>query len=131
MIHLPKDTFFQVLDSHKEAMVALISELVAKLSSLMVRASSLGLLSVKARLVNELMQMSRQQGLEGEKQYRLRLQTSHEQLADNLGTTRQSVTRAFADLRKSDCIATDKEGLLVLDKECAKCLDDECYRALF
>ena len=131
VLYLPKEAFFQALDGNKEALVTLIGELVGKLSSLMTRASSLGLLSVKARLVNELIQVSREQGLESREEFRLRLRTSHEQLADVLGATRQSITRAFAELKKKGCITKDKESLIVLSKHCANCLDNECYRALF
>lgn len=131
LLYLPKEVFFQALDAHKEALVVLISDLATKLSALLVRASSLGLLSVKARLINELINMSRQQGLEGEKVFSIRLQTTHDELADALGTTRQSITRAFASLKKSGCVTTDNEGLTVIDKECARCLDNDCYHSLF
>ncbi len=131
ILNLPKDSFFRTLDGHQEALIALVNDLVAKMGLLMMRTTSLGLLSVKARLVNELMQMSRDQGLEEEDNYRLRLNASHEQLADTLGATRQSITRAFAELKKSGCIVKGKDGLMLVGKQCAACLENECYRALF
>ncbi len=130
VLYLTKETFFQTLDQNKEALLTLIEELVDKLSSIMTKASGLGLLSVKARLINELVRTSREQGLENKDEFKLRLRASHEQLADVLGTTRQSITRAFAELRNDGCISKDAENRIVLSKYCIECLDNECFQAL-
>ena len=41
---------------------------------------------------------------------------TEQQLADGVGSIRESIGRTIGDLRRDGCIATTRHGLLVLDK---------------
>jgi CRP-like cAMP-binding protein len=45
------------------------------------------------------------------------LPVTEQQLADGIGSIRESVGRSVGDLRRDGLIATTRHGLLVLDKE--------------
>jgi CRP-like cAMP-binding protein len=66
--------------------------------------------SLRQRLAREIMRLSDLQPSD-----RL-LSVTEQQLADGVGSIRESIGRSIGDLRREGCIATTRHGLLILDK---------------
>jgi CRP/FNR family cyclic AMP-dependent transcriptional regulator len=76
------------------------------------RAHNLAVHTTHGRLASLLLRLAAEKG-----SYRFRLGLTHQDLAGMIGTSRETVSRAMADFRRTGCIQTDGDYLTILDEE--------------
>ena len=67
--------------------------------------------NLRQRLAREIMLLA---DLEADDEF---VSVTEQQLADGVGSIRESIGRSIGDLRRDGSIATTRHGLLILDKE--------------
>ena len=67
------------------------------------------------RLCKALLELLAADSDSADSQAGIALQTTHQELADRVGTTRESVTRALGSLRKTGLVRTSGRTLILLD----------------
>lgn len=75
-------------------------------------AHDLAVQSTHGRLASLLLKTAEEQGSQ-----RVILGLTHQEIAGMIGTSRETVTRALADLRKAKAIAMDGEAIIILDAD--------------
>ena len=68
---------------------------------------------------------------EGEKEFLIESPPTHQELADIVGASRQTVTNALLDLRDKQCVRVDEQGNFRISRSCGECLWQGCYKAIF
>lgn len=96
----------------------IISDLAARLSIAQEKISQLTMADAKAKLISEFFRLGKSFGEEDEKSIRLKRRFTHEQLANLIGTTRETVTRTIKAINNdcTGCIIQDKDHHLIINK---------------
>lgn len=115
---LSKKDFFQVLTTKPKLALKIIADLSARLTHAQEKIAKLTLADAKARLISEFFRLGQTFGTEDEKSIRLSRRFTHEQLANLIGTTRETVTKTIKAINDDcpGCIVQDKNHYLVIDK---------------
>lgn len=115
---LKKDDFFKLVLSRPKLALKIISDLSLRLAGAQEKIAKLTLADAKARLVSELFRLGKNFGTEDEKSIQLKQRFTHEQLANLIGTTRETVTKTIKAINDDcpGCIVQDKNHFLVIDK---------------
>ncbi|MBI2326725.1 Crp/Fnr family transcriptional regulator [Candidatus Curtissbacteria bacterium] len=115
---LKKDDFFKLVSTRPKLALKIISDLAQRLSYAQEKISKLTLADAKARLISELFRLGKNFGTEDEKSIQLKRRFTHEQLANLIGTTRETVTKTIKAINDDcpGCIAQDKNHYLVINK---------------
>lgn len=116
---LNKNDFFRLVSSRPKLALKIISDLAQRLSYAQEKISKLTLADAKARLISELFRLGKNFGTEDEKSIQLKRRFTHEQLANLIGTTRETVTKTIKAINDDcpGCIAQDKNHYLVINKQ--------------
>lgn len=115
---LNKNDFFKLISSRPKLALKIISDLAQRLSYAQEKIAKLTLTDAKARLISEFFRLGKTFGTEDEKSIRLSRRFTHEQLANLIGTTRETVTKTIAAINADcpGCISQDRNHHLVVDK---------------
>jgi len=113
-----KQNFFELLKSKPTLAIKIISDLAARLKSAHAKITSLSLADAKIRLLSELVRLGKSFGEEKGNKIIIKRRFTHEQLANLIGTTRETVTKALKVINKDckDCVVQNKDKYFVLDK---------------
>lgn len=115
---MSKSDFFDILTSRPNLAIKIISDLATRLSVAGEKIATLALADAKVRLLSELVRLGRSFGVEEEETIRLTKKFTHEQLANLIGTTRETVTKAIKEINRdcNGCITQSKDHHFILDK---------------
>ncbi len=116
ILFLPRDAFQWLYRNNPDIADATIRELGQRLRRLVRLVDRLALKSVPARVAATLLEVAAAAGCArdgGE----LALRSTQEEMAAELGTTRESVSRALSTLRRRKVIRTEGQKVLILDFE--------------
>ena len=72
--------------------------------------------SASEKLAKLLIDWSSKNGEAGKQEPRLKLSLTHEEIAQMIGTSRETVTRLFADLKKRQIVQTKGSTLVIRNK---------------
>lgn len=75
----------------------------------------LALKDTYGRVASMLIKLAREHGAEIEQGIRINLSLSRQELANLIGTTRETVTRILSELKKSKIIDMDKQNIIITD----------------
>lgn len=114
---LQKSDFMEALQTRPRLAVSLIREISIKLNEADDRIRNLALSDTRVRLVSELMRLGKKFGIEFEDKVMLELKFTHEELAEMIGTTRETVTRMLLKLRQDKIVYLDKSRHIVVYKQ--------------
>ena len=111
-----KGEFFATLRDWPDVALRVVSKLGTRLSGAEERIRDLAGLNVTLRLLNELLRHARGDGSArvGD-QWLIPHRLTHQQLAENIGASRETVTKSFAVLKQHGYVRTDPAGQLALD----------------
>lgn len=111
---LGRDTFLELYQSQEDFRDAVIQEVLRRFRAVVALLDTIALKSVSARVAARVLDVAVANGaLDGSRTFRLLL--SQQELAHVLGTTRESIARALADLHARQIIEKRGARLRVID----------------
>lgn len=116
-----REDFLRFLKEHGEACLRVAEQLSEKYNSACHEIRSLGLShSAAEKLAKLLIDWSTKNGEAAKVEPRLKLALTHEEIAQMIGTSRETVTRLFADLKKRQIVQAKGSTLLIRNKAALK-----------
>jgi CRP/FNR family cyclic AMP-dependent transcriptional regulator len=116
-----REDFLRFLKEHGEACLRVAEQLSEKYNSACHEIRSLGLShSAAEKLAKLLLDWSAKNGEAAKVEPRLKLALTHEEIAQMIGTSRETVTRLFADLKKRQIVQAKGSTLLIRNKAALK-----------
>jgi CRP/FNR family transcriptional regulator, cyclic AMP receptor protein len=115
---IKRDDFLRFLNSHTEACMHTAQQLSEKYQSAQREIRSLGLAqSTGEKLGKLLLDWCALHGEKTPKGVRLKVLLTHEEIAQMIGTTRETVTRLLSDFKRKKILEVKGSTILVLQKE--------------
>ena len=116
-----RDDFLRFLKDHSDACFKVAEQLSEKYNNACHEVRSLGLShSAGEKLAKLLLEWSSRNGESAKQEPRLKLALTHEEIAQMIGTSRETVTRLFADLKRRQVIQSKGSTLLIRNKSALK-----------
>jgi CRP/FNR family transcriptional regulator, cyclic AMP receptor protein len=118
VLAMPLRSFEHLLTSTPSVAIKVMRVLSQTILELQGKLQELTGQDVQVRLQSFLAAMAGKQGRAmADGSIKLSLPVTHQELANTIGTTRESVTRLLAQLRKEGLIQTDRGGFVITDME--------------
>lgn len=110
---MPKSDFLALLEKKPELALRMIRELSGRLATTESRLRAAAFSNSETRVLQELERLYAQYGEEKEGKRMLTRKFTHEELANLVGTTRETVTRTLARLEKAGRVSVSSEGYII------------------
>jgi len=113
LLCLNRADFQSVVSANPRVMQALIKVLTTRLRKANHQISTLALLDVYGRVARVILEMAREDGRrlkDGSIAFR---RATHQEIANRIGTTRETVTRMLKDLQRQDLISVDGREIIL------------------
>ena len=118
-----REDFLHFLKDNSEACFKVAEQLSEKYNNACHEVRSLGLShSASEKLAKLLLEWSSKNGESAKQEPRLKLALTHEEIAQMIGTSRETVTRLFADLKKRQIVQSKGSTLVIRNKMALKAL---------
>jgi CRP/FNR family transcriptional regulator, cyclic AMP receptor protein len=118
-----RDDFLRFLKEHSDACLRVAEQLSAKYNSACHEIRALGLShSAGEKLAKLLVGCYAKNGEATKSEPRIKLAFTHEEIAQMIGTSRETVTRLFADLKKRQIVQSKGSTLLIRNKAALKAM---------
>jgi CRP/FNR family cyclic AMP-dependent transcriptional regulator len=118
-----REDFLRFLREYSDACFKVAEQLSEKYNSACHEIRSLGLShSAAEKLAKLLLEWSSKNGEATKAEPRLKLALTHEEIAQMIGTSRETVTRLFADLKKRQIVQAKGSTLLIRNKQALRTL---------
>jgi CRP/FNR family transcriptional regulator, cyclic AMP receptor protein len=109
-----RDDFLRFLKDDVDACFKVAEQLGEKYHNACKEVRALGLShSAAEKLATLLLEWGSKNGAAGKPELRLKLRLTHEEIAQMIGTSRETVTRLFADLKKRQIVQTKGSTLVI------------------
>lgn len=119
--YVKRDDFLRFVKAHSEVCFRVAEQLSEKYNTACHELRSLGLShSAGQRLAKLLLEWSSPDGETAKPEPRLKLAFSHEEIAQLIGTSRETVTRLFTDFKKRQIMQVKGSTLVILNKAALK-----------
>lgn len=118
LIVIPVQKFEDILLEYPELCVKMFRVLGEKILDLQSRLEEKILRNTYEQIVMLLLRLAQSNGVKSKEQhYRLTSPFTNQELANMIGTSRETVNRTLNQLRKRSMIERDKEGYFLIDTE--------------
>jgi CRP/FNR family transcriptional regulator len=118
-----REDFLRFLKEHADACLRVAEQLSEKYNTACREIRSLGLShSAAEKLAKLLLEWSAKNGEAAKAEPRVKLALTHEEIAQMIGTSRETVTRLFADLKRRQIVQAKGSTLLIRNKAALKAL---------
>lgn len=117
LIVVPIDQFEEILISHPELCVKLFKVLGETIVDLQKRLEAQILHNTYEQIILLLIRLCKSNGEKIGDKYRLTTQFTNRELANMIGTSRETVSRTINQLKKKEIILQDDEGYYLLERE--------------
>ena len=118
-----RDDFLRFLKEHSDACLRVAEQLSDKYNSACREIRALGLShSAGEKLAKLLLECSAKSGEATKSEPRIKLVFTHEEMAQIINTSRETVTRLFADLKKRQILQSKGKTLLIRNKAALKAM---------
>ncbi len=118
-----RDDFQRLLKEHSEICLHVAEQLSDKYNAACRELRAVGLShSATERLAKLLLDWSARNGEAAKAEPRVKLALTHDEIAQMIGTSRETVTRLLADLKKRQIIQTKRSILIIRNKAALKAL---------
>jgi len=118
-----REDFLRFLKEHPDACFKVAEQLSEKYNTACHEVRSLGLShSAGEKLARLLLEWSSRNGEASKNEPRVKLALTHEEIAQMIGTSRETVTRLFGDLKKRQILQTKGSTLVIRNKAALKML---------
>ena len=116
IISVSGSDFHKYLMHNEKVMLQIINVLCARLRQVW-QTQSMSSSTAEARIRNGILQLARRHGIRDARGTIIDLKITHEELAEMVGTSRETVTRVLARLRKDGIIQVDQRRITLIDSE--------------
>src|SRR4051794_32249651 len=120
LIFIPIDKFEEILISYPELCIKLFKVLGEKIVDLQGRLEAQVLHNTFEQIILLLIRLCKSNGEKKDEIFKLTTQFTNRELANMIGTSRETVSRTINQLKKKDYIMQDNEGFYLLDREALK-----------
>lgn len=117
LIVIPIDKFEEILITYPELCVKLFKVLGEKIVDLQGRLEAQVLHNTYEQIILLLIRLCKSNGDRENDQFKLTTQFTNRELANMIGTSRETVSRTINHLKKKEYISQDEEGLYLIDRE--------------
>jgi len=118
-----REDFMRFLRDHSEACLRVAEQLSDKYNSACREIRSLGLShSAAEKLAKLLLEWTNKNGEANKTEPRIKLALTHEEIAQMIGTSRETVTRLFAELKKKQVVQSKGSTLVIKNKAALKAI---------
>jgi CRP/FNR family transcriptional regulator len=112
-----REDFLRFLSEHSEACYRVAEQLSDKYNTACHEIRSLGLShSAAEKLAKLLLEWSSRNGQANKREPRVKMALTHEEIGQMIGTSRETVTRLFAELKSRQIVHAKGATLLIRDK---------------
>jgi len=112
-----RDDFDRVLRDNPSIAVKMLGLMSMRLREAQAKIRDLALRDTYGRMVGTLLRLAGEHGTREGKLVRLGLKLTHQELANMMGASRETVTRLLNGLRKQGIIDIDRRSIVILDVE--------------
>ena len=109
--------FYNLLEQYPHIAIKLLEELVSRIRKTDNLVGSLALLDVAGRVAGILLQLAEERGIKFRNQVIIKARPTHQELANMIGTTRETVTRVLKQLELKHYIHMSGKDITILDVE--------------
>lgn len=109
--------FHRIIEKHPNIALKLLKELTSRLRKADERIESLALLDVRGRVAGILLQLAGESGEKTPEGIVIRSRPTHQDLANMVGTTRETVTRILKQMENGNYIILSGKDVTILDPE--------------
>lgn len=113
-MHRPE--FLRILSANPPIALQIIRELSSRLRQTNAQVMDVVFRDVRARISRTLADLADRHGVLTEDGVRIDLKLTHQELANVVGTARETVSRMLAELQDAACITVDGRHLILLDQ---------------
>jgi CRP/FNR family transcriptional regulator, cyclic AMP receptor protein len=118
-----REDFMRFLRDHSEACLRVAEQLSDKYNAACREIRSLGLShSAAEKLAKLLLEWTNKNGEASKTEPRVKLALTHEEIAQMIGTSRETVTRLFAELKKKQVVQSKGSTLVIKNKAALKAI---------
>jgi CRP/FNR family transcriptional regulator len=118
-----REDFLRFLREHSDACLRVAEQLSEKYNSACHEIRSLGLShSAAEKLAKLLLEWSAKNGEAAKAEPRIKLALTHDEIGQMIGTSRETVTRLFADFKKRQIVQAKGSTLLIHNKAALKAM---------
>jgi CRP/FNR family transcriptional regulator, cyclic AMP receptor protein len=118
-----REDFMRFLREHSEACLRVAEQLSDKYNAACREIRSLGLShSAAEKLAKLLLEWTNKNGEANKTEPRVKLALTHEEIAQMIGTSRETVTRLFAELKKKQVVQSKGSTLVIKNKSALKAI---------
>ena len=114
---LTRQTFTSLLNEIPEMALNILKEMSLRLRKADKKIESLALLDVNGRVLQVLYEIASEDGKKTDADYSFDKLPTHDVIADIVGTTRESVTRAISSIRRIGILRYCRDGKILLQKK--------------
>lgn len=112
-----RSDFNKLLETHPGIALKLFEELTSRLRKADERIESLALLDVTGRIAGILLQLADERGEKSDESILIKSRPTHQELANMVGTTRETVTRVLKQLENKKYIYMEGKDLTIINPE--------------
>lgn len=109
--------FFWVIEKYPRISFRLLEELTGRLRKADQRIESMAILDVTGRIAGVLLQLAEERGIPSEQGILIQSRPIHQDLANMVGTTRETVTRVLKQLELKNYITMSGKDLIIVNPE--------------
>lgn len=125
LVYIPIQLFEDFLINHPEICIKLFRVLGDIIVDLQNRLEQKILHNTYEQIIMLLMRLSKSHGKKVNKNtFKITTQFTNRELANMIGSSRETVSRTLSQLRKQNCIENDEEGFLMINTDC---LEEEIF----
>ncbi|MEH7481975.1 Crp/Fnr family transcriptional regulator [Neobacillus drentensis] len=117
LIVIPIDKFEEILISYPELCIKLFKVLGEKIVDLQGRLEAQVLHNTFEQIILLLIRLCKSNGEMVGERYKLTTQFTNRELANMIGTSRETVSRSINHVKKKDYVALDVDGFYLIDRE--------------
>ncbi|MBI3525739.1 MAG: Crp/Fnr family transcriptional regulator [Betaproteobacteria bacterium] len=114
---IPQDQFHAFLESHPKTALLVMQVLSCRLRVLGDMLVNLASDDVNTRLAKLILRLGARYGTRAGKEIHLNVHLTHQEMADMLGTTRQTITSVLGQLKRQGILSMDNRRILIESEE--------------
>lgn len=115
-----RSDFYNIISEYPGIAMKLLGELASRIRKADDRIESLALLDVTGRVAGILIELAEQRGKVCDDQVTIEARPTHQELANMVGTTRETVTRVMKQLEMKDYIEVSGKDVTIISMEAFK-----------
>lgn len=115
LVAIPVQLFEQLIINNPSIAIKVMRVMGNIISELLERIQVLSGKDVKQRALSFLLKLAEQHGITKENKIMINLPMTHQEFANAVGTTRETITRLFNQLSKEDILKVNRNHILITD----------------